>query len=504
MLHASLEPYYNSGICFDHSDPDIVYCVQRYVERFVLLRAVTADNGASWSFTQITENTNAGEQLFRPIIVRGQATEPRLAYLDGLYDEGGSAGTTGTTIRLINSGATATPAPSASPPMAVVRRRLRAGTGKQQFVVPGFGTPKAARFVLSSTLEDGVVRDGVYFSVGATDGVNQYVVASVAAHNAGTTNTKSRAATDEVVMIIDANGSIIVEANFDAWVTDGVSINITAHPGGGQYYVTVVLFGGDDLTAKVGTTALATQNNSVTVTPNFETSALFLDSHQRSFNDASAGTTILSMGLASFDGAAIRQCAQLWRLDTGTGAATTQGELSTSRLAAFLDSRYAELHSITSTAFQLKSLGGNLSTTAVGYLAISLAGGHEAWAGVLDSPTTTGEHDLVGPSFTPVFGTIVPNMFAAADVTKTDGTAGVQGVAVFTVDGEYCTSWADETAADPTDNQIVSTATAIDLYDHAGVASHKAGFVAFVAGGATLDFSIADATARKWPTLFIG
>lgn len=392
-------------------------------------------------------------------------------------------------------------------PYAVTRVALRTTTGTQDITIPGFGTPKAARFTVTAALNDGIVRDSVTVSIGATDGTNQYATAAASRHGVtpGVGNAWTRSATDEVIMILSSDGGIpTVEANFGSWVTDGVAINIALNAGSAAYYVTVELFGGANLTAVVGTTALATQNNSVTLTPGFQTDALFFDSPGLPFNDTTtANVAILSMGFASYDGVTIRQCCHLWRSDGGSAGNHGRGAVSDTRIGAFLSSRYAELHSITSTQFQLTSLGASLTGSSVGYLALNFGAAHKAWAGVLNSPTAIGNHDFTGPSFTPVYGHMVPNMISAI-AEQTGANAGAQGVSVFTANGEYCTSWNEEAASNPTDTQLVSTAKAIDLYDHAGVAAFDASFVTFLSNGATLNFTDADATVRKWPALFIG
>lgn len=389
--------------------------------------------------------------------------------------------------------------------VAVTQFVLRTTTGTQDITIPGFGTPKAARFIAGPALANGTARDNLEASLGATDGTRQYVLAGAAEHNNTSSDTYQRAATDEVIMVLDAtDGTIKVEANFDSWITDGVRINVGATTGG-AFLVNVVLFGGSDLSAYVNTTALTTQNNSVTLTPNFEANALFVDSHGGSFNDTSAAGAIMSTGVASYDGSTIRQCANLYRSEDNVAAGgTTRGFIRTTGVAEFLSSRYAELASITSTQFNLTARGADLSAFNVGYLAIGLANGAQAWAGVLNAPTATGDADFTSPGFQPAFGFLVPTMIATVDAEQTDGTGSGWGISVFTADDEYCYAWADEDGSDPVDTQSLADSKAINVAAHTGVNAFTATFSSFLSTGVRLNFTAVDSTVRKWPALFIG
>lgn len=386
---------------------------------------------------------------------------------------------------------------------ASIRGALTTGTGTQDFTFPGFGTPKAALFVLSGAQSNGTPIDGLDFSLGATDGSSEWVMSSRAEHNAATSNCDRRDAADEVVMLLDDSGAVVLEANFDSWITDGVRINKTVNSLGSSVLLSVALFTGENLSVDAGNVNLAGLDSSVTVTPGFQMGGLIIGSPAYFFNDLATPSTYLGFGLASYNGSTIRQCAASVASTNGQPASSSTGVVRNDACAVrTVASLYVELENITSTSFDLTSRGTDLSMSNVGYLALKYAGG-EAWAGVLDSPTAGGDKSWTGVGFKPQFGIMVPTMLSSLATQKADAEAGAIGFSAFDPSGEYCTAWADEDAADPTNNQSLSDDQAINLDGDDGSAAFDATLSSFDADGLTLNFSAADGTARKWPVLFL-
>lgn len=52
------ETYYSGGVSFDHTNPDTTYCSRQVSGQFELFRYVTADNGATWTATQLTSGSS--------------------------------------------------------------------------------------------------------------------------------------------------------------------------------------------------------------------------------------------------------------------------------------------------------------------------------------------------------------------------------------------------------------------------------------------------------------
>ena len=81
---------------------------------------------------------------------------------------------------------------------AVTRAALRTTTGTQDFTVTGFGTPKCAIFFVTSAVTDATEAAGLNWSMGATDGTNQWTVCCRADDNNATADTDRRAAADGI------------------------------------------------------------------------------------------------------------------------------------------------------------------------------------------------------------------------------------------------------------------------------------------------------------------
>lgn len=74
------QDYYSGGICIDPDNPNIIYCSRDTGSGiFQIWKGITADNGATWTLTQLTSGT---EDCYRPFKVRGTST---LVYMVGAY-----------------------------------------------------------------------------------------------------------------------------------------------------------------------------------------------------------------------------------------------------------------------------------------------------------------------------------------------------------------------------------------------------------------------------------
>jgi len=73
------ESYYSGGVCFDYSDPNTVYASRQVMGDWQIYKEVTANDGVSWTETQITTDD---AHCIRPVIIRGGT---KLAYLRGYY-----------------------------------------------------------------------------------------------------------------------------------------------------------------------------------------------------------------------------------------------------------------------------------------------------------------------------------------------------------------------------------------------------------------------------------
>jgi hypothetical protein len=74
------EVYYSGGIAIDPDDVSTVYASRQISGVHQIWRYTTSDF-STWTGEQITK----GKRSFRPYIIRGQTTEPRLAFVEGNY-----------------------------------------------------------------------------------------------------------------------------------------------------------------------------------------------------------------------------------------------------------------------------------------------------------------------------------------------------------------------------------------------------------------------------------
>ena len=385
----------------------------------------------------------------------------------------------------------------------VTRVALSGSTGTQDITISGFGTPKAAIIAISHCYASNELRDELLGSIGATDGTSQWCC-SAHEKNSASSWYGQRYTTDTKLAVVESPGAttLIVEIAFDSWITDGIRVNTVTNSGSSPYYITVTLIGGSDVSAKVGTGSLATQNNAATITPGLKANALWTLSTVQTFDETFATTPIMATGLASWDGSTARQVGHLYRSDGATK--DVRGEIRTAAMMPVTSDRYVELGNITTTQFDLTSRGGDLSSYGFGYLALELTGGAEAWAGVLDTPTSTGNHDFAGPTFTPSFAVAIPSMMSSVNATDGTGEGGGWGYSFITASAEFNYAWSDEDASLTSNSQTSNTAKSFDLYDDAGVSAFVGTLSSFSSGTMTTNFTTVDGTARKWPMMLIG
>ena len=112
--------------------------------------------------------------------------------------------------------------------VAVARAGADTGGGTQDITSATLGglTPKSAILLATWAVTNATDTDHASACIGFTDGTNHAVVATMDEHNLSESDNIRRATSDEVIMILDpANSDVQAEANFSAWITDGIRIN---------------------------------------------------------------------------------------------------------------------------------------------------------------------------------------------------------------------------------------------------------------------------------------
>lgn len=381
-------------------------------------------------------------------------------------------------------------------------------TGNQDITSTGFGTPTGAIFIYTIDTDetDTTSVNGLGGSFGAIDGTNERVVAFASQFNVSTSATKRRATNDSVIMEIDPDdGSVLAEAAFVEFITDGVRINWSAVTGS-AFKFTVVLLKGESISLHVGSSALTTEDNSITITPDFQMSAgIFFSVASTPFDDTAGSNAAIHQGFASYDGSTIRQTTGLMVDINGASLADPRAVVRNDavypRLASGGD--FAEITSVTSTEVEITSRGIDMSNITLGYI---LIGGLEnAWAGVLDTPTETGVNSWTDPGFQPTIAFLCTTRISDLDTLIEDFQAGSWGLSVITAADQLHSSWYSEDATGVMDTASQLVNSAVNLKnDEANQNRIIATFDSFTANGLDLNFTGADGgTSRKWPALFL-
>lgn len=390
--------------------------------------------------------------------------------------------------------------------IAVTRVAINDFTGIQEITIPDLGwTPKAARFIMAGTGGNGTgTGNSAGGSVGATDGTSQWYVAWTGRSTSGS----RRAGTNKVLTLMSDSGiTTLISAYFHSWVENGVKIYIDNNSG--NRVVTVEFFGGDDLEAKAGVFTPGALNATVTVNTGFEMNALFTASNSQTFSGSTSTIAVVSNGLASWDGTTLRQCHLYQNYNTPSNVRTTTGTVGDSAIgeqSGPATSRMA-ITSVGPTSFDVQSIGGDRSNRNVGYLALGFNGKAKAWAGILDSPTATGNKDFTGPDFTPEYGMILSSRHTALNTEQTSGEAWAWGYHTILPDKQYSNHWRYSDAAGSggsLGNTCETDSKVVNISDHRSLNPIDADFVQWNADGVKVNFTAVVGTALKWPTLFIG
>lgn len=388
----------------------------------------------------------------------------------------------------------------------VVQSAAPTSSGTQDFVFSGFGTPKAAILIFSNVSISGTDISDAVIGVGITDGVRQFATCGISQNGVGTANTFSQITDSGCILLLESSvGGIDGEASFDSWVTDGLRINWSDPPTSG-ILVTAVLINGTDLSAYVGDfTSSATIGNSVDViAPNFEPDQLIilaagpLTSYNTSLSDM-----YVSLGFVD-NGVSVVQCSANEFANDGASLGDTRNNISSIYAPSLVISSDIEISDFDNQGFSAftRTVAGGFKYP---YLALAYSGVVSHWVGIIDSPTATGLQSVVSPGIKPQFVLHCPNAVATIDGDRTtDSTgAGTFSIGVFTDTDAFTTSIEDQDTADPIRSRSSTYSQPVKYDSGAGVNLHSAIFTSFDPSGWTLNYSVANATVRKWPTLVV-
>ncbi len=390
----------------------------------------------------------------------------------------------------------------------------------------GGATPKAAWIILTEHTTDESTKDNVNVSFGICDASSEACIWWGSRHNVTEGDGARILMNTECGAIYQAdqgtpNRDGWLQLDADGFIADGITL-IANNTFDGDYFITVVLFGGADLSAKVGTfDPHDDEDSATTVTPGFETNALI------TLQTGTTGSTATNsnndyrgnIGIFSWNGTTRRQSCISFSQDEGHADGnpylSVSGGLTdgSARISRYIDGTSAlyslEVTSVTSTTFLVTTRDAASSGTShpVYYLALKLPSDVKAWVGVVDTPTTikSESYTPTGLDFKGQFLFQLPTISDSVDDLKAGvAEAGSIGIGVNTVGSEHCVSWQIEDDEGTTDTQTITENTSIELPDDAGLDFITASFTGFDAQGWTQDFTDTDGTARKIPSLVIG
>ncbi|MDR7103002.1 hypothetical protein [Croceicoccus sp. BE223] len=371
------------------------------------------------------------------------------------------------------------------------RTLMPASAGTETISVPGLTwTPKAMRVIHNGAAADATPVSGssqVRGSIGCYDGTNQWQTAW-----ANRDGSLERSADTGIVCRAFAAGTdrTVTATGF---VAGGVGLS---HSGSASAsFMTFEFFGGTGLQAAAGTKTLSNASTS-TFSPGFQAKAIFLASpNDSTWNSGDTVAAQVLISMASYDGTTIRQnrCYHSLGASRDTLGRALEGEFATGG---------SSITAVGSTTFTTTETT-NATNQTVGWLA--LGGSITAWAGIVNSPSGTGDRDITGPSFTPQFAALEVSRLTT-NSAQSDGQGFAFGLSSITSTAQYCNHWSstDVFGSGGTTTDIAEgDDVAINTSDHRRLNPIDGTFVQWNADGMRLSMTN-NVTGLKWPVLFMG
>lgn len=396
--------------------------------------------------------------------------------------------------------------------MGVSFRVVRAAvntSGTQLFSVSGFGTPKAAIFIVSKATTNATTIDDAVLSIGFTDGTRQFCIASMSDDNIADSNCSHVTSNTTLMTIFNAADNTILEsASFNSFVSDGVSVDWNV----GSAFTglcTVILIGGSDVSVYAGdftASGSVDTGTDVTAVPFLSDNLLLLGSQNAAYDtiDDAVAQVMMSFGIVDRGGSVVQTSSNWTQVDAN---ASSDGRNRVSTIYAACDpdaSPAIEIGDIDATGFTATTriAGGAYKYC---YLALAYNGAVSHWVGVITSPTTTGNKAETSPGIKPQFVLQAISGAVAVDVQETSGStgAGTYGVCAFTASEIFSTTVGDKDAAATMDTESFANNN-LTCRSDSKVYLCIATFVSMDATGYTLNYSTVSIIARKWPTWVVG
>jgi hypothetical protein len=370
--------------------------------------------------------------------------------------------------------------------------------------------PEAALVIMTNALTDGTPATHAIFCYGAaTHPGYQWATCATSESAVGTTDVSRIGKDGSLIVRLDPGSTAIAdEAEFFAFISEGIRIDWTNAPAS-AYLITVVFFAGEDVSKLAHIFEPSNSlNGTVDVqTPLFEPDVLLTECPGTSFSGTGGSAHAVSLGASINDGSdtqsfwtwtalhGVPESQQLALITElyATGQKSTTGVIWGGEIDDYDEFGY-------SCISRIAGGGGD----EVGCLALAFNNQSNFYLDTVDTPTSTGNQAYTGMGFTPQAAIIGVTHMPLLDTDYADGNAGSLGIGVLDENNQYCNSNQDEDAADPTDTQSLSDNVAVNLPNDDASAGHIASLVSFDTDGLTLNFTTTEGTAVKYWLLAIG
>ncbi len=379
------------------------------------------------------------------------------------------------------------------------------GTGTTNFTHGTVtNTPVAALHFLAGATTNGGTPSGARCSVGMTDGTDQRYVSINSVHNISTnTDTHRYNNTDACIAQMFSGGPTLDGAmSHDAFISGGQRLN--NDNGFGTGYLCNSLFFDCDNAKVLTATINATVDTVVNVDPGFAWDALICISVA---DNSVAGSTNAEFSFGFFD----RTNQGCLMFNSENGDTTSGGDVGlqvrndsvAGELAlgtGNLDYRVeAAVGTGTSCDLTPRNNGGDTDLVYCLFLGWSTAETVEvvSW----DSPTTTGNNADTSAGIEPQAVIHLFSFAGAYNTAEADGDAGAFGIGIETADDQFCTGYADEQGANPTDTQSSNNNKSIFVEEDDGTAGYEGTLTSLDATGWTHNWTATQVAANKLMSL---
>ena len=365
--------------------------------------------------------------------------------------------------------------------------------GTQDITISGFGTPKAAMFILSLASTNGSENAPGVLAIGFTDGTKDRCISVHSEDNKASSNTARRS--ENACVSFDETWADDNRAIFDSWITDGVRIDWTKAPGT-AWKLTVVLFGGDIQNAKVDDMQLSNSKDVAhnITTVGFEPDFVISGSIDQSSQETLASNAHLRLGLSA-NLATDQNRGLTWFDDDNEPAGEPHIYVSDTLCGVQPSWSWGAwaIDNYDSSGFDITPKTADGGSQYIFYLAIQGASGCTAETFAENTPTSTGDDAHTPLSAQPEF---LMTLWSYADAYGSLMDSGAEcetvGISVADETNEYYYGYSCDEGADPTDcNSICDdNVNAINPTRSNFVGTHKS----FDASGWTWNFTSVDTT----------